>query len=310
MPLETLVVRTDRARQYAPRVRRPNGRRPARVHQVLRLPDERLRFRSAWPIWRRARATARRCGPEDADLIVLNTCHIRERASEKIYSELGKLRELKEARDAPAAGRRSSSPAASRRPKAPRSCAASRRWTWSSVRRATTACPNFCARPRCGRASSTPSFPPTTSSPTCRRAAPEARREARRRRLRDRAGGLRQVLLVLRRALHPRRGGLAPGRRDSRRDRPARPRGRAGGHADRPERQRLSRARRRRPAGRPRRPDRRRGGRSGRRAGALRDLASQRHERRPDRGARAASRRSRPISICRSSRAPTGFSRR
>ncbi len=35
---------------------------------------------------------------EDADLIVLNTCHIRERASEKIYSELGKLRELKEER--------------------------------------------------------------------------------------------------------------------------------------------------------------------------------------------------------------------
>jgi tRNA-2-methylthio-N6-dimethylallyladenosine synthase len=35
---------------------------------------------------------------EDADLIVLNTCHIRERASEKVFSELGKLRELKEAR--------------------------------------------------------------------------------------------------------------------------------------------------------------------------------------------------------------------
>jgi tRNA-2-methylthio-N6-dimethylallyladenosine synthase len=35
---------------------------------------------------------------EDADLIVLNTCHIRERASEKIFSELGKLRELKEER--------------------------------------------------------------------------------------------------------------------------------------------------------------------------------------------------------------------
>ncbi len=42
--------------------------------------------------------------PEDADLIVLNTCHIRERASEKIYSELGKLRELKEEREK--AGRR------------------------------------------------------------------------------------------------------------------------------------------------------------------------------------------------------------
>ncbi|MEJ0095407.1 MAG: tRNA (N6-isopentenyl adenosine(37)-C2)-methylthiotransferase MiaB [Methylocella sp.] len=32
---------------------------------------------------------------EDADLVILNTCHIRERASEKIFSELGKLRVLK-----------------------------------------------------------------------------------------------------------------------------------------------------------------------------------------------------------------------
>jgi tRNA-2-methylthio-N6-dimethylallyladenosine synthase len=32
---------------------------------------------------------------EDADLVILNTCHIRERASEKIFSELGKLRALK-----------------------------------------------------------------------------------------------------------------------------------------------------------------------------------------------------------------------
>ncbi len=37
-------------------------------------------------------------GVDDADLVILNTCHIRERASEKIYSELGKLRELKEER--------------------------------------------------------------------------------------------------------------------------------------------------------------------------------------------------------------------
>jgi tRNA-2-methylthio-N6-dimethylallyladenosine synthase len=35
---------------------------------------------------------------ENADLIILNTCHIRERATEKIFSELGKLRELKLAR--------------------------------------------------------------------------------------------------------------------------------------------------------------------------------------------------------------------
>jgi tRNA-2-methylthio-N6-dimethylallyladenosine synthase len=32
---------------------------------------------------------------EDADLVILNTCHIRERAAEKIFSELGKLRVLK-----------------------------------------------------------------------------------------------------------------------------------------------------------------------------------------------------------------------
>jgi len=37
---------------------------------------------------------------EDADLIVLNTCHIREHASEKVFSELGKLRVLKQDRKA------------------------------------------------------------------------------------------------------------------------------------------------------------------------------------------------------------------
>ena len=35
---------------------------------------------------------------EEADLVVLNTCHIREKASEKVFSELGKLRGLKEER--------------------------------------------------------------------------------------------------------------------------------------------------------------------------------------------------------------------
>ena len=34
----------------------------------------------------------------DADLVILNTCHIRERAAEKIYSELGKLAVLKRER--------------------------------------------------------------------------------------------------------------------------------------------------------------------------------------------------------------------
>ena len=35
--------------------------------------------------------------PEDADLILLNTCHIREKAAEKVYSELGRLKGLKTA---------------------------------------------------------------------------------------------------------------------------------------------------------------------------------------------------------------------
>src|SRR5258708_20237288 len=34
---------------------------------------------------------------EDADLVILNTCHIREKAADKVYSELGRLRVLKEA---------------------------------------------------------------------------------------------------------------------------------------------------------------------------------------------------------------------
>src|SRR6266851_656383 len=33
---------------------------------------------------------------DDADLVILNTCHIREKASEKVYSELGRLRVMKD----------------------------------------------------------------------------------------------------------------------------------------------------------------------------------------------------------------------
>jgi tRNA-2-methylthio-N6-dimethylallyladenosine synthase len=38
--------------------------------------------------------------PDDADLVILNTCHIREKAAEKVYSELGKIRRMKQARRA------------------------------------------------------------------------------------------------------------------------------------------------------------------------------------------------------------------
>jgi tRNA-2-methylthio-N6-dimethylallyladenosine synthase len=42
-------------------------------------------------------------GVEDADLVILNTCHIREKAADKVYSELGRVRVMKA--EAAAAGR-------------------------------------------------------------------------------------------------------------------------------------------------------------------------------------------------------------
>ncbi len=41
---------------------------------------------------------------QDADLVILNTCHIREKAAEKVYSEIGRIRVMKE--EAAAQGRK------------------------------------------------------------------------------------------------------------------------------------------------------------------------------------------------------------
>jgi tRNA-2-methylthio-N6-dimethylallyladenosine synthase len=38
--------------------------------------------------------------PDGADMVILNTCHIREKAAEKVFSELGRLRRLQEAKAA------------------------------------------------------------------------------------------------------------------------------------------------------------------------------------------------------------------
>ena len=45
-------------------------------------------------------------GPDNADLILLNTCHIREKAAEKVYSEVGRLRKLQASRRAAGADMR------------------------------------------------------------------------------------------------------------------------------------------------------------------------------------------------------------
>ncbi|MGQ0531836.1 MAG: tRNA (N6-isopentenyl adenosine(37)-C2)-methylthiotransferase MiaB [Caulobacteraceae bacterium] len=42
--------------------------------------------------------------PDEADLVILNTCHIREKATEKVYSEVGRLRAHKERRAAEGKG--------------------------------------------------------------------------------------------------------------------------------------------------------------------------------------------------------------
>ena len=34
--------------------------------------------------------------PDGADLVVLNTCHIREKAAEKVYSDIGRIRKMKD----------------------------------------------------------------------------------------------------------------------------------------------------------------------------------------------------------------------
>ena len=39
-------------------------------------------------------------GPDGADMVILNTCHIREKAADKVFSELGRLKVLKESRRA------------------------------------------------------------------------------------------------------------------------------------------------------------------------------------------------------------------
>ena len=58
---------------------------------------------SAWPTCCARWAMALTDEPEGADLVVLNTCHIREKATEKVYSELGRLKRMK-ARKAEAGG--------------------------------------------------------------------------------------------------------------------------------------------------------------------------------------------------------------
>lgn len=72
----------------------------------------------------------------EADVILLNTCSIREKAQEKVFSKLGMWRELKQQNPDLVIGVGAAWPAR----KAPRSVSARPMSTWSSARRPCTAC--------------------------------------------------------------------------------------------------------------------------------------------------------------------------
>src|SRR5262245_24688724 len=175
---------------------------------------------------------------EDADLVILNTCHIREKAADKVYSELGRIRALKAA--AARNGRRVTIAVAG--------CVAQAEGE-EIIRRAPAVdlvvgpqryhrLPGLLARAEREGAVVDTEFPIEDKFDILRAPSREATR-ARRLRVRHRAGRLRQVLHVLRRALHAWRRGVATGDEDRRRGRAIGRRRRARSHADRSERQRL-----------------------------------------------------------------------
>ena len=150
--------------------------------------------------------------PEDADLVILNTCHIREKAAEKVYSELGRMRALKEAaagagRDVTDRGGRLRRAGRRRGDHPPRAGRRSRRRT------AELSPPARPARARrAHRQGRRHRVPGRGQVRRAGAAEPGGNARARRHRLRHRAGRLRQVLHLLRRSLYARRRGFAPGR--------------------------------------------------------------------------------------------------
>lgn len=167
---------------------------------------------------------------EEADLVILNTCHIREKAAEKVYSDIGRLVKAGEE-----AGKKPLIAVAG--------CVAQAEG--EEIMRA-----------RCGEYRGRPaglSPPARNARQGGERRARDRHRHARHRQVRrasgasqarpfrlpHRAGRLRQVLHLLRGALYPRRGNLSTFQPSGRRSAQIGRSGREGDHAARPERQRL-----------------------------------------------------------------------
>jgi hypothetical protein len=81
--MRRMVAKPGRIIRAPQRLSRTNGQES--LHSHLRLPDERVRLATRWPT-----CCARREGyeptddPEEADLILFNTCSVREKAQEKV----------------------------------------------------------------------------------------------------------------------------------------------------------------------------------------------------------------------------------
>ncbi len=71
------------------------------LHRDVRLPDERQRFRKGRGPARGRWLSSRPRRAEEADFVFLNTCAVREKASEKLYHSLGRLRQRKRVESRP-----------------------------------------------------------------------------------------------------------------------------------------------------------------------------------------------------------------
>ena len=159
---------------------------------------------SAWPRRWAPQGYVTTDRAEDADMVLLNTCHIREKAAEKVYSDLGRLRPLKLANPNLKIGV-AGCVAQAEGDEILRRAAAGR----SGGRPAKLSPP---ARDDAGRGAGGARHRHRVSARGQVRPPARARRLNGADRLPDGAGRLRQVLRLLRRALHARGRGQPPAR--------------------------------------------------------------------------------------------------
>ena len=157
---------------------------PRRGHPLpdrdLGMPDECSQTPKRWPrrsggsVCRPA-AAAPESGAGPAGIVILNTCSVREKAQEKVFSRVEQLTATGGRRPFPDRGRGLCGPAGGRPPFS----AALPRWTSFSAPRASSVCPRWCSGCSTGRRGSSKSVAIPTIS-TFRRSRSSGCRESRR----------------------------------------------------------------------------------------------------------------------------------